>query len=119
MAHNIDYSNKWLSSNKNFIQAIKIDKDFIMKNKSIYVNLIKNNSQYRELSDIIGGITNNEIVGIYRHTKKYWKQPNKLEREIFAQFFTVSSNDDINQLLIFQQYLPSIFREFDNIIRRL
>ena len=119
MAHNIDYSNKWLSSNKNFIQAIKIDKDFIMKNKSIYVNLIKNNSQYRELSDIIGGITNNEIVGIYRHTKKYWKQPNKLEREIFAQFFTVSSNDDINQLFIFQQYLPSIFREFDNIIRRL
>lgn len=119
MAHNIDYSNKWLSSNKNFIQAIKIDKDFIMKNKSIYVNLIKNNSKYRELSDIIGGITNNEIVGIYRHTKKYWKQPNKLEREIFAQFFTVSSNDDINQLFIFQQYLPSIFREFDNIIRRL
>lgn len=119
MAHNIDYSNKWLSSNKNFIQAIKIDKDFIMKNKSIYVNLIKNNSQYRELSDIIGGITNNEIVGIYRHTKKYWKQPNKLKREIFAQFFTVSSNDDINQLFIFQQYLPSIFREFDNIIRRL
>lgn len=119
MAHNIDYSNKWLSSNKNFIQAIKIDKDFIIKNKSIYVNLIKNNRQYRELSDIIGGITNNEIVGRYRHTKKYWKQPNKLEREIFAQFFTVSSNDDFNQLLIFQQYLPSIFREFDNIIRRL
>lgn len=119
MAHNIDYSNKWLSSNKNFIQAIKIDKDFIIKNKSIYVNLIKNNRQYRELSDIIGGITNNEIVGRYRHTKKYWKQPNKLEREIFAQFFTVSSNDDFNQLFIFQQYLPSIFREFDNIIRRL
>ena len=119
MAHNIDYSNKWLSSNKNFIQAIKIDKDFIIKNKSIYVNLIKNNRQYRELIDIIGGITNNEIVGRYRHTKKYWKQPNKLEREIFAQFFTVSSNDDFNQLLIFQQYLPSIFREFDNIIRRL
>lgn len=69
MAHNIDYSNKWLSSNKNFIQAIKIDKDFIIKNKSIYVNLIKNNRQYRELSDIIGGITNNEIVGRYRHTK--------------------------------------------------
>lgn len=119
MAHNIDYSNKWLSSNKDFRQAIRIDKDFIIKNKSIYVNLIKNNSQYRELSDIIGGITNNEIVGRYGHSKKYWKQPNKLEREIFAQFFTVASNDDFNQLLIFQQYLPNILKEFDNIIRRL
>lgn len=119
IAHAVDYSNKWLSSDKKFIKAIQKDKEIILNNKDLYKIIIKNNSNYIELSDIIGGITNNKITGRYGHPKKYWKEPYKLEREIFAQMFTMAGNDDLNQLEIFQKNLPNIFKEFDNLIGRL
>ena len=72
-----------------------------------------------ELSDIMSGITNNEVKGRYKHNNKYWRKPHKLEREIFAQMFTTAGNDDFKQLGIFQKYLPNTFREFDNLIRRI
>lgn len=101
------------------MQAIQKDKQKIINNSNLYKKLIKNNSNYVELSDIIGGMTNNKIVGRYKHSNKYWRQKNKLEREIFAQMFTTAGNDDLEQLEIFQKYLPNTFREFDNIIRRI
>ena len=119
IAHAVDYNNKWISSSKTFMQAIQKDKQKIINNSNLYKKLIKNNSSYVELSDIIGGMTNNKIVGRYKHSNKYWRQKNKLEREIFAQMFTTAGNDDLEQLEIFQKYLPNTFREFDNIIRRI
>lgn len=119
IAHAVDYNNKWISSSKTFMQAIQKDKQKIINNSNLYKKLIKNNSNYVELSDIIGGMTNNKIVGRYKHSNKYWRQKNKLEREIFAQMFTTAGNDDLEQLEIFQKYLPNTFREFDNIIRRI
>lgn len=119
VAHAVDYSNSWLSSNDNFIKAIQKDKKYILNNQQIYRNLIKNNSQYIELSDIMSGITNNTIKGRYKHSNRYWKKPHKLEREIFAQMYTTAGNDDLKQLEIFQKYLPNTFKEFDNLIRGL
>lgn len=119
IAHAVDCYNKWISSSKTFMQAIQKDKQKIINNSNLYKKLIKNNSNYVELSDIIGGMTNNKIVGRYKHSNKYWKQKNKLEREIFAQMFTTAGNDDLKQLEIFQKYLPNTFREFDNLIRRI
>lgn len=119
IAHAVDYSNKWLSSNKKFVEAIHRDKKTIQNKKDLYRNIIKNNSNYIELSDIISGITNNEIKGRYKHNNKYWKKPHKLEREIFAQLFTAAGNNDLKQLETCQKYLPNIFKEFDNLIRRI
>jgi len=119
IGHTIDYNNNWISSNKNFIKAIQRDKESIFNDIDMYKKLIKNNSNYIELSDIMSGITNNRIKGRYRHANEYWKKENKLQREIFAQMFTVAGNDDLEQLEIFQKYLPNTFREFDNLIRRL
>lgn len=119
IAHAVDYNNKWLSSNKDFIQAIQKDREIVLNNKNLYETIIKNNSNYIELSDIMSGITNNKIKGRYKHNNKYWKRPHKLEREIFAQMFTTAGNDDFEQLKIFQEYLPNIFKEFDNLIRRI
>ena len=119
VAHCIDYNNKWISSSNKFIEAIKKDKEIINNNKLVYKNLIKENNQLRELSDIIGGMTNNEIVGKYKHKNEYWLKNHKLEREAFAQLFTIAGNDDINQLELFSKYLPNITKEFDNIIKEL
>lgn len=119
IGHAVDYNNKWLSSNKLFVEAINKDREYILKNKSLYKRLIQNNIEYAEFSDIVGGMTNNKIVGIYKHDKIYWKKNHKLQRETFAQIFTIAGRNDIKQLELFQKYLPNTFREFDNLIRRL
>lgn len=119
IGHAVDYNNKWLSSNNSFIKAIQLDKNNILKHQDMYKTLIKNNNNYRELSDIVGGMTNNKVVGRYKHEKKYWKKIGKLEKEVFAQMFTMAGNNDIKQLELFQKYLTNIFKEFDNLIRRL
>lgn len=119
LGHAVDYNNKWISSTNSFIKAIKLDKSKVLKHQDTYKTIIKNNSNYREISDIIGGMTNNKVVGKYRHKNKYWKKAGKLEKEMFAQMFTMAGKNDIKQLELFQKYLPNTFKEFDNIIRRL
>lgn len=119
IGHAVDYNNKWLSSNNLFIKAIQLDKRKVLNNQDTYKKLIKSNGNYRELSDIVGGMTNNKIVGRYKHKNKYWKKTGKLEKEVFAQMFTMAGNNDIKQLELFQEYLPNTFKEFDNLIRRL
>lgn len=119
IGHTVDYRNKWLSSTNSFINAVRLDKNNVLKYQNMYKTLIKNNSTYRELSDIVGGMTNNKVVGRYKHEKKYWKKAGKLEKEIFAQMFTMAGNNDIKQLELFQTYLPNTFKEFDNLIRGL
>jgi len=119
LAHAVDYNNKWLSSTNSFIKAIELDKKNILNNQSLYENLIKNNSNYRELSDIMSGMTNNQIKGRYFHKNSYWKKANKLEKEIFAQMFTVAGANDFKQLQIFKKYLPNTFKAFDDLIGRL
>ncbi len=119
MAHNIDYQNKWVSSNKDFIKAIEKDRKTIYNNKEIYKKLLKDNKELVGISDILSGMTNNEIKGKFSHLKKYWRKPHKLERETFVQLFVMAAEDDIYQLNLIKQYFPNIFREFDNIIRGL
>lgn len=119
IGHAVDYNNKWLSSSKEFINAIETDKTIILKNTDKYVKLIKDNKNYAGLSDIIGGMTANKVVGRYKHKKSYWKQPNKLQRETFAQLFTMAGEDDFEQLEVIQKYLPNTFKAFDKLIGRI
>lgn len=119
IGHTVDYNNKWLSSSKELIKAIELDKKSVLNNQDTYRKLIKENKGYRELSDILGGMTDNKIVGRYKHENKYWQKSGKLEKEIFAQMFTMAGNNDIKQLELFQKYLPNSFKEFDKLIRRL
>lgn len=119
VGHAVDWSNGWLSLSKEFKKAIKQDKKLIKRNENLYKNLIKNNRNMIGLSDIIGGMTDNKIVGRYKHKKSYWKRPNTVEKETFAQMFAMAGADDYQQMLVIQQYLPSIFKAFDNIIKGL
>lgn len=119
IGHAVDYNNGWLSSNKNFLEAIEKDKKLLFNNPDKYIKLIKNNRQCAGLSDIIGGMTRNKIVGQYSHKIKYWEKPNKLERETFAQLFAMAGGDDLYQLNLLNEYLPNILEEFSNLIRGL
>lgn len=116
LGHAVDYNNKWISSNRFFRNSIELDKEYILNNQNLYKDLLKNNSNYRELSDIISGMTKHKIKGRYFHKNSYWNKPKKLEKEIFAQMFTAAGADDFKQLQIFQKYLPNTFKAFDNLI---
>ena len=116
LGHAVDYNNKWISSNRFFRNSIELDKGYILNNQNLYKDLLKNNTNYRELSDIISGMTKNKIKGRYFHKNSYWNKPKKLEKEIFAQMFTAAGADDFRQLQIFQKYLPNTFKAFDNLI---
>lgn len=116
LGHAVDYNNKWISSNRFFRNSIELDKEYILNNQNLYKDLLKNNSNYRELSDIISGMTKNKIKGRYFHKNSYWNKPKKLEKEIFAQMFTAAGTDDFKQLQMFQKYLPNTFKAFDNLI---
>lgn len=116
MAHNIDYQNKWLTSDKKYIQAIEKDRNTIYNNKKVYRKLVKENKELIGISDILSGITNTKIQGRYKHSKKYWKKPNKIQREIFSQLFVMAAEDDFYQLKLTKKYFPNIFKEFDRLI---
>lgn len=118
IGHAVDYNNNWLSSNKEFIKAIDADRINILKNTNKYAKIVKNND-FAGLSDIIGGMTKNKIVGRFRHKKEYWENENKLERETFAQLFAMAGEDDFEQLVVLQEYLPNTFKAFDKLIRRI
>ena len=114
--HAVDYNNKWISSNRFFRDSIELDKKYILNNLNLYQKLLNDNSNYRELSDIISGMTKNKIKGRYYHKNSYWNKQKKLEKEIFAQMFTAAGANDFKQLQIFQEYLPNTFKAFDNLI---
>jgi len=64
----------------------------------------------------MSGITKNKVKGIYWHKDEYWDKPKKIQREIFAQFFSVAGSDDMNQLDMLQKCFPNIFEEFSQMI---
>lgn len=117
--HAIDYQNNRVS--KGLIRAINKDKQTILKHKIEISNVLNNPKyyEYAEMSDIIGGITKNKIVGVYKHPKKYWNKQGSLEREIFANLFSIAGKDDLKYLQVVDRYLHNTLRAFDNIIRRL
>lgn len=71
------------------------------------------------LSDDMSGITQNTVKGQYWHNDTYWNKPKKLQREIFAQLFSVAGADDIEQLEVLQKCFPNTFEAFSVIIGRL
>ena len=79
----------------------------------------KEYENYAELSDIMGGLTNNVIRGKYKHSNQYWNKKNALEKETFANLFSIAGSEDIKYLEKIKQYLPNTLNAFDNLIRRI
>ena len=121
VGHAIDYKYNRISCKGELSTALEIDKINILKNKENIMKELKSKEylEYAELSDIIGGLTNNEISGRYKHSNNYWKRPNALEKETFADLFAIAGGNDIKYLQIINRYLPNTLKAFDNLIRRI
>ncbi len=121
VGHAIDCKYKYISCNGELTTALEIDKQNILKHKSEIIKALKNKEyqEYAELSDIIGGLTNNEIRGKYKHSNQYWSRKNALEKETFANLFSIAGGKDIEYLQIIGKYLPNTLNAFDSLIRRI
>ena len=100
---------------------LEIDKLKILKYGDIINKKLKSKKyeEYAELSDIIGGLTNNKIRGKYKHDNEYWKRKNALEKETFADLFAIAGGNDVKYLQVINKYLPNTLKAFDGIIRRI
>lgn len=121
IGHAIDYKYNYISCKGELSTALEIDKQNLLKHKEKLKQTLKSKEykEYAELSDIIGGLTNNQIRGKYYHRDSYWKKENTLEKETFANLFAIIGKNDKEYLLIVKQYLPNTLKIFEELIRRI
>ncbi len=68
------------------------------------------------ISDIVGGITNNQCVGKYLHDANYWNKPHKLEKEAFAHYYEAFARNDTEKIMYLSGMFPEATKEFIRII---
>lgn len=75
--------------------------------------------EYRGVSDILNGLSEGEIWLGFGHSKKYWKVPEKLEAESWAQIGRIlfSGNHEVIEML--KGILPGLYSEAMGIIERM
>lgn len=119
IGHAIDYKNGYISKER-LLKALNKDKIDILNKKDIINSELKGKyGNYLELSDIIGSITNNEVIGFGYHDEDYWFKKGRKEKEAFANLFSIAGSDDIKYLEITNKYLPNTLKEFDKIIKEI
>lgn len=70
------------------------------------------NPSFHSVSDLFGGVTNNTVVGKFRHKDGYWKNPKKLPKEAFAHFFEATLRNDEYKLKLIKDSFPNAYSEF-------
>lgn len=75
---------------------------------------------YHSVSDLFGGISNNQCVGSYMHSKPgYWDEPGRLGKEAFAHFFESTIRRDDEKTDILKQSFPEAFKMFEDMLEGL
>ena len=68
--------------------------------------------KYHAISDLFGGMTNNQCVGSWLHEELgYWEKPNRLEREAFAHFYSAAVRNT-EEVKIIRSVFPNAYKEF-------
>lgn len=128
--HAVDDYLGMISLNPTFRKALYKDFDGVVKSvgtqlgtsdkRIIYAAIsddLKSDSFKHSVSDIIGGITNNECVGNWKHPAKYWKNSvNNVPIEAFAHFFEATARNDEEKLRIIKAIFPTAYQEFISMI---
>ena len=63
--------------------------------------------EYRGISDIISGLTDDKVNLGYHHNAKYWGKKNALQKEAWAQFGRVMYSNDPDVLKMFENLFTS------------
>ncbi|MCI2779159.1 minor capsid protein [Clostridium perfringens] len=97
------FTNKYMKLNN-------IDNLYDLSNK--LSEELKSDIKYHSISDLFGGVTDNAIVGKFKHSNEYWKNPKKLPKEAFAHFFEATLRNDEYKLKLIKEILPKSYSEF-------
>ena len=66
--------------------------------------------EYRGISDIFSGLTNNKLRLGYGHKEKYWKKDRKnLSKEAWAQYGRITYSNDKETIKVFQELFPNFY----------
>ncbi len=128
VGHALDRAVGRLSSKTpQFAQLLKSDFDTLVKDYQTAYNVnikvaykqigIKiQDNKYYAISDLFGGMTDNQCIGKWGHDSPgYWKQPNRLEREAFAHFYSACIRNT-EEVEIIRSVFPNAYKEFLRIL---
>lgn len=130
--HSIDACLKRPSLNPNFRKALENDFNNLVNKVGrqigsndinvIYAAIGTEISQKRymnSISDIIGGLTNNDCIGGAGHPKDYWNDSTKLPKEAFAHFFEATARNDSNKVAAIKSFFPDSYAMFLSMLKEV
>ena len=73
--------------------------------------------KYRGVSDVYGGLTENQAKGRWGHSNDYWEgSKTAVNKEAFANMFEVSMGGDPEALKHMKEMFPTAYEEFINMV---
>lgn len=119
LAHRIDQNELGTPMNLQFSDAIIEVEKYFLKNADTYKKMFDPGGalEYNRLiSDILGCITDNRIVGNYGHNSQYIGVPGYTELEVFADIFSAVYQADDETVRFIKNELPEVFHAFLDIL---
>lgn len=119
LAHRIDHYEFGSPMNEHFSNAIKETEKKLLDNESVYKKMFAPGGilEYDKLiSDIIGCITDNVIVGQACHESQYIGVPGYTELEVFADIFSLLYQGQDEKVEFMKNELTEIYEAFLEVI---
>lgn len=105
--------------NAEFSKAIKETEQYLLGNAEQYRKIFEPGGEFEYnnlVSDIIGCITDNSIVGGSHHDSQYIGVPGYTELEVFADMFSALYQGDDDTVNFIKKELPDVHKAFLKII---
>lgn len=124
--HLIDTLAGELSKNQDFISLIKSDykntvqayiRKYKVNEQSAYALIGKDVSEIRKhsaVSDLLNGLSENQIIGVSKHEPNYWKNDNVFGKEAFAHMYEAQF-DEVRYKEM-KKYFPNALQRFEDIL---
>ena len=136
MGHNIDHIYGYISESKVFRQRLESDIKTFVSDMSSDMKMQENEvlefiarqlrkqpaNEVHVMSDLFAAVypeNGGYYSWKYKHNPKYWEQPNKLEHEAFAHFFSTSVRNDSAELDVLKSVFCKSYQLFEEIIEEV
>ena len=124
-----DFRKKITEDALNYINKTLDDKNKIynfarntQKEKEAFRNIAREVWKFKDInssvSDLLEAVSNGKIVDGYGHGRAYWKRPQALEKEAFAEMFEALATGK-ERKNVMEKYFPTAFKYFQERIEEL
>lgn len=119
LAHRIDQNELGSPMNRAFSNALNEAEKRITGNASRYNKMFDEGGRFeynRLISDILGCMTDNKVVGSFGHDSQYIGVPGYVELEVFADIFSALYQGDNETVEFIKEELPEVYQAFIKIV---